>query len=59
MADLGLFESELYKYIETRYPAVFRDIAEKKVLDDQLKAALDRAVKEFAGYFAARKSAAA
>ena len=53
------FETELYKYIETRYPAVFKNIAEKKVLDDQVKAALDRAVKECAGDFAARKSAAA
>ena len=42
-----------------RYPAVFKDIAGKKVMDDELKAVLDKAVKEFAGDFAARKSAAA
>jgi hypothetical protein len=38
---------------------VFRGIAEKKQLDNDLKAALDSAVREFAGDFAARKSAAA
>ncbi len=53
------FESELYKYIETRYPNVFSGIVEKKQLDDQLKGALDTAVKEFATDFAARKAAAA
>ena len=53
------FETELYQFIETRHPELFRGIAEKKQLDDQLKAALDAAVKEFAGDFAARKAAAA
>jgi F-type H+/Na+-transporting ATPase subunit alpha len=53
------FETELYKFIETRAPEVFRGIVEKKQLDDQLKGALDQAVKEFAGDFAARKAAAA
>ena len=43
----------------TRAPEVFRGIVEKKQLDDALKGALDRAVKEFAGDFAARKAAAA
>jgi hypothetical protein len=38
---------------------VFRGIADKKQLDDQLKGALDAAVKEFAEGFAARKATAA
>ena len=38
---------------------MFRTIAEKKILDDEVKGALDGAVKEFAKDFAARKSAAA
>ena len=46
-------------FIETRHPQLFSGIAEKKQLDDQLKAALDAAVKEFAADFAARKAAAA
>jgi len=58
LADLRVFEIELYKFIETRHPNLFRGIVEKKQLDDQLKAALDGAVKEFAGDFASRKAAA-
>jgi len=57
--ELRAFETELYQYLETRSPQILRDVAEKKQLDDQLKAALNQAVKEFAGDFAARKSAAA
>src|SRR5881396_327410 len=57
VSDVGAFESELYAFTETRHPQVFRDIATKKQLDDQLKGALERAVKEFAGDFAARKAA--
>jgi hypothetical protein len=38
---------------------LFRGIAEKMQLDDQIKAALDAAIKEFAATFAARKAAAA
>jgi F-type H+-transporting ATPase subunit alpha len=53
------FETELYRFIESRYPQLFSGIAGKKQLDDELKAALDKAVKEFAGDFAARKTAAA
>ncbi|PYQ80632.1 MAG: hypothetical protein DMG01_06155 [Acidobacteria bacterium] len=53
------FETELYKFIETRHPQLFPAVAEKKQLDDQLKAALDAALKEFAGDFATRRAAAA
>jgi hypothetical protein len=45
--------------METRHPQVFRSIAEKKQLDDQIKSALNAAVKEFAGDFASRNAAAA
>jgi F-type H+-transporting ATPase subunit alpha len=59
LSEVRAFEIELYKFIETRAPDVFRGIVDKKQLDDQLKGALERAVKEFAGDFAARKAAAA
>ena len=59
VSDLRVFEIELYKFLETRHAHVLRGIAEKKQLDEQLKAALDAAVKEFAGDFAARKATAA
>jgi len=57
--DLRVFEAELYRHLETRTPELLRGIAEKKQLDDQLKPALNAAVKEFATEFAARKAAAA
>jgi F-type H+-transporting ATPase subunit alpha len=59
LSELRAYESELYNFLETRYPQMLRDIAEKKQLDDQLKAALNAAVKEFSGDFTARKAAAA
>jgi F-type H+-transporting ATPase subunit alpha len=59
VGDVRAFETALYAFIETRHPNVFRGIAERKQLDDQLKGALDAAVKEFAGEFGARKATAA
>jgi len=59
VSELRAFETELYSFLESRYPQVLRGIAEKKQLDDQVKGALNDAVKEFAGQFAARKAAAA
>jgi F-type H+-transporting ATPase subunit alpha len=59
VSDVRAFESGLYEYIETRQPELFRAIAEKKQLDNELKATLDAAVKAFAGDFAASRSAAA
>ena len=59
VAELRAFEMGLYQFMEGRHPAVLRGIVEKRQLDDQLKGALDAAVKEFAGEFAGRKAAAA
>jgi F-type H+-transporting ATPase subunit alpha len=59
VSELRAFEIGLYAFIETRHPNVLRGIAEKKQLDDQLKAGLTAALKEFAGEFAARKATAA
>jgi F-type H+/Na+-transporting ATPase subunit alpha len=59
IGDLRKFETELYAFIESRHPQLFKDIAEKKQLDDTLKATLNAAVKQFASDFAARKAAAA
>jgi F-type H+-transporting ATPase subunit alpha len=59
VSELRAFETELYSFLEARHPAVLRDIAEKKQLDDVLKASLTDAVKQFATDFAARKAAAA
>jgi F-type H+-transporting ATPase subunit alpha len=59
VSDVKSFESELYSFLETRHGQVLKGIAEKKQLDDQLKAGLKSAVEEFTRDFAARKSAAA
>ena len=58
-SDARLFETELYASLEARHPQVLGGIAEKKELTDELKRALDEAVKEFSIDFAARKAAAA
>ena len=59
LANVREYETELYRYIESRSPQLFSGIAEKKQLDDELKGALDKAVKEFSGEFVTRKAAAA
>ena len=59
VSDMRAFEIGLYKFIESRHPQLFRGIAEKKQLDDELKASLDEAVKEFAGDFRSRTATAA
>jgi F-type H+/Na+-transporting ATPase subunit alpha len=59
VSDVPTFETELYSFIDSRHPELFRGIGEKKQLDDQLKASLDGAVKQFAAEFASRKAAAA
>src|SRR5207245_7064914 len=59
VSEVRAFETEFYAFIETRYPQVFRDIATKKILDDDLRSALRKVVEEFATAFAARRAAAA
>jgi F-type H+-transporting ATPase subunit alpha len=59
LSDVAAFETELFAFIGNRHPDVFKGIVEKKQLDDQLKAALDGAVKQFAADFTARRKAAA
>jgi F-type H+-transporting ATPase subunit alpha len=59
VSELRTFETELYKFLETRHATLLGRIAEQKQLDDALRAALDAAVREFAGDFALRKASAA
>jgi F-type H+-transporting ATPase subunit alpha len=47
------YEDDLYRFLETRHPQILRDIAEKKILDDQLRATLDAAFEEFGRQFGA------
>ncbi len=60
VSELRAFETELYSiHRQPSSPAVSRDRREETARRCQLKAALTDAIKEFAGDFAARKSAAA
>jgi F-type H+-transporting ATPase subunit alpha len=53
------FEAELYKYVDTSNPALLRSIMEKKVLDDELKAAMTKVIKEAKETFVQERQAVA
>jgi F-type H+/Na+-transporting ATPase subunit alpha len=55
--DLRRYEEDLYRFLETRHAAVLTGIADKKVLDDEVKGALEAALKEFGQQFAATRQA--
>jgi F-type H+-transporting ATPase subunit alpha len=57
--DVHRYEEELYRFLETRHAAVLSGIAEKKIIDDELKAAIETALKDFGQQFAAVRGAAA
>ncbi len=56
--QLRAYEEGLYAFFETRHPGVLSQIAEKKTIDDELKAVLTAAVEEYGREFAARTAAA-
>ena len=53
------YEEELYRFLETRHPGVLTGISEKKILDDDLKAAIESVLKEFWQQFVGTTQAAA
>jgi F-type H+-transporting ATPase subunit alpha len=56
--DVGRYEEELYRFLETRHPAVMDGIASKKTIDDELKGSIESALKEFGQQFSASRQAA-
>ncbi|HWP99924.1 MAG TPA: F0F1 ATP synthase subunit alpha [Vicinamibacterales bacterium] len=52
------YERALYRFLDTRRPGVLSALAEKKVIDDALRAELDAVLREFAQEFAAAGAAA-
>ncbi len=54
----GLFETELYRYVDTQAPEVVKLLVEKKVLDDDVKKALTGMLRAFKQQFAAAHPAA-
>jgi len=57
--DVRRYEEELYRFLESRHPGVLSGIAEKKNLDDALKAAVEAALKDFGLQFVGRAQTAA
>ena len=53
------FEEGLYKFVENAHPAILNDIREKKNLDDELKATIDAALKEYKANFLSQAKAMA
>jgi F-type H+-transporting ATPase subunit alpha len=58
LEDLGRYEDELYRFIETRRPTVLQTIADKKQISEELSVELHGALKEFAKEFKAAAAAA-
>jgi F-type H+-transporting ATPase subunit alpha len=52
------YETDVFRFVETRHAQTLATLAEKKAIDDDLKAALNGLLKEFGEQFAARKNAA-
>jgi len=57
--DVRRYEEELYRFLETRHAAVLSGIADKKIIDDELKAGIEAALKDFGQQFAAVRGTAA
>ncbi len=48
---LAKYEAGLYQFIESRYPQIFTEIAQKKILSDELRALMDKALQEYGSSF--------
>jgi F-type H+-transporting ATPase subunit alpha len=57
VADVRRYEDELYKFVGSRHPGLLKAIADKKVLDEQLKGEMTSALKSFGETFVAARAA--
>jgi F-type H+-transporting ATPase subunit alpha len=53
VSECGRFERELYPFIETNYPGIFKTLREKKAFDDALRAETTKALDAFKERFKA------
>ena len=53
------YEEELHRFLDTRHPGVLTAVAEKKILDDEVKGALESALEEFGKQFTGERAPAA
>ena len=51
VADITRFETELFEFINTKYPEIPKSIADNKVITEENEAALKNAIEEFKGQF--------
>ncbi|MEO5823590.1 MAG: F0F1 ATP synthase subunit alpha [Vicinamibacteraceae bacterium] len=58
VASVGKYQAELAAFMETKRPGILQAIAEKKTLDDALKAEINTTLTEFGKTFAAAITAA-
>ncbi|WP_437599904.1 F0F1 ATP synthase subunit alpha [Sorangium sp. So ce590] len=47
VSSLARFEDELYKFVDSKHAQIFTDIREKKVLDDDLKSRMTKAIEAY------------
>jgi F-type H+/Na+-transporting ATPase subunit alpha len=52
---LASYETELYSYIESNDPSIFKDLKEQKIFTDEIKAKLNKALTSFGNTFKATK----
>jgi F-type H+-transporting ATPase subunit alpha len=55
--EIRAFEVGLYKYLDNAQTALIEELTKKKALDDELRAKLHAALKEYAANFAAENAA--
>jgi F-type H+/Na+-transporting ATPase subunit alpha len=57
--EVRRYEKEFLQFVETNHPNILKDIAEKKALDDNIKADIKKAVEAFKDRFTTKMEAAA
>jgi F-type H+-transporting ATPase subunit alpha len=57
--NVHAYEEDLYRFLETRHAGVLSGIAEKKIIDDELKAGIETALKDFGQQFATMRGTVA
>jgi F-type H+-transporting ATPase subunit alpha len=57
--DVRPFELSLYRFLDTTQAALLQKIREKKAIDDDIKAALEKAIKDAKEKFKAERGRAA
>jgi F-type H+-transporting ATPase subunit alpha len=59
VSDVRAFETGLFQHIEARHGGILKTLMEKRQFDDELRASMHAAVKQYAEDFAAKKAAVA